>query len=195
MKIGVYFKFGRYPQNNGDTKEPIEWLVLDVSGNGALPISRYGLDCKQYHAEYVDTTWEDCDLRKWLNNDFLEVAFSDEEQKKIKVSNLKNDDNPEFETCGGNSTKDLVFCLSFAEVKRYFKKKTARKCQPTDYSHEQGAGVDDSYGCSYWWLRSPGADQSFASLVDTDGTIRLYGDAVYDILGTVRPALRIILNQ
>lgn len=43
MKIADYVEFGNYPQNNSDTKEPIEWLVLDVSGNEALIISRYGL--------------------------------------------------------------------------------------------------------------------------------------------------------
>ena len=35
------------------------------------------------------------------------MAFSDEERKKIKVSNLKNNDNSEFENCGGNSTEEL----------------------------------------------------------------------------------------
>lgn len=193
MKVGDYFKLGHYSQNNGDVKEPIEWLVLDVSGDEALLISRYGLDCKQYHSENVETTWEECDLRKWLNNDFLEVAFSDEERKKIKVSNLKNNDNSEFENCGGNSTEDQVFCLSIAEAKQYFKNDKARQCQPTSsLAKQHRLFIKDGY-CG-WLLRSPSREQS-VWVVYVDGSICLgsYPNDVND--GAVRPAIRIICNQ
>ena len=43
----MHIKFGNYPQGADGKKAPIEWLVLDVSGNEALIISLYGLDCKQ----------------------------------------------------------------------------------------------------------------------------------------------------
>ena len=66
MKKGDIIKFGKYPQDRNGSKSPIEWLVLDVKGNEALLISRYGLDCKPYDQKFTDTTWEDCDLRKWL---------------------------------------------------------------------------------------------------------------------------------
>ena len=151
-------------------KEPIEWLVLEVRGNEALLISRYGLDCRQYHHKYVDMTWENCDLRKWLNHDFLKAAFSPEESARIKVSELRNDDNPRHGTGGGNSTKDRVFCLSIAEAERYFRDNKERQCQPTEYARNQGAWVDDSNGCCCWWLRSPGDGQRSASYVATDET-------------------------
>lgn len=196
MKIGDYVEFGNYPQNNSDTKEPIEWLVLDVSGNEALIISRYGLDCKQYHSEYVDMTWENCDLRKWLNNDFLEVAFSDDERKKIKVSNLKNDDNSEFETSGGKSTKDLVFCLSMAETEKYLRCHKDRKCEPTAYSLEQGVSVDfDDKSHCYWWLRSPGCKQDYAAIVDGQDSLEFGSSSVSYDGCAVRPALWIVLNK
>lgn len=40
LKSGDYVKFGNYPQNHGDIKEPIEWVVLEVKDNEALLISR-----------------------------------------------------------------------------------------------------------------------------------------------------------
>ncbi|WP_406547724.1 hypothetical protein [Succinimonas sp.] len=49
LKPGDHVKFGCYPQNHGDTRESIEWLALEVKGNETLLISRYGLDCQQYH--------------------------------------------------------------------------------------------------------------------------------------------------
>ena len=192
MKKGDIIKFGNYPQDINGSKSPIEWLVLDVKGNEALLISRYGLDCKQYHHNYTDITWEDCDLRKWLNNDFIKSAFSEEEAKKIKVSELKNEDNPEYRTRGGNNTKDRIFCLSINEAEHYFGSDNDRQCKPTAYARKQGAFVDND--CCYWWLRSPGIGQNCATGVLTGGALYLSGGSVNIDLGAVRPALRIICN-
>lgn len=154
------------------------------------------MDCKQYHSENVETTWEECDLRKWLNNDFLEVAFSDDERKKIKVSNLKNDDNSEFETSGGKSTKDLVFCLSMTETEKYLRCHKDRKCEPTAYSLEQGVSVDfDDKSHCYWWLRSPGCKQDYAAIVDGQDALEFgFSSVSYDGCA-VRPTLWIFLNK
>ncbi len=193
FKVGEYVKFGSYPQNNGSSREPIEWLVLEVSGNEAFLVSRYGLDCKLYNEEDTDITWEDCDLRKWLNHDFLNGAFTEEEQQRIKLSEVANDDNPKYGTSGGNNTQDRVFCLSLAEVKRYFKNDRERRCRPTVLAKVHGACSDDGY--CMWWLRSPGNDQDRASYVDThsyvytDDDIRSDGNYVVAVYNAVRPAL------
>ena len=190
MKKGDIIKFGNYPQDNNGSKSPIEWLVLDVNENEALLISRYGLDCKQYHNVRSDITWEDCDLRKWLNNDFIKSAFSEEEAKKIKVSELKNENNLQYNTRGGNDTKDRIFCLSITEAKQYFRRDRDRQCQPTAYAQKHGVSVN--YDCCYWWLRSPGFSRSFVTGVDAYGALCLSGCLVDFDLRAVRPALRII---
>ena len=192
MKKGDIIKFGNYPQDNNGSKSPIEWLVLDVNENEALLISRYGLDCKQYHNVRSDITWEDCDLRKWLNNDFIKSAFSEEEAKKIKVSELKNENNLQYNTRGGNDTKDRIFCLSINEAEHYFGSDKDRLCKPTAYARKQGVYV--GYDCCYWWLRSPGRNQSNAADVDAVGALDLGGYRAYDDNIAVRPALRIICN-
>ena len=68
--------FGKYEQDNnvGNGREDIEWLVLDVKDNKALIISKYGLDCQPYNASQAEVTWENCTLRKWLNDNFLSKA-------------------------------------------------------------------------------------------------------------------------
>ena len=190
MKRGDIIKFGNYPQDSNGSKSPIEWLVLDVKGNEALLISRYGLDCKQYHHERNNITWEDCDLRKWLNSDFLKSAFSNEESERILVSELRNEDN--HRTRGGNDTKDRIFCLSIAEAEQYFSSNEDRQCRPTAYARKQGANVRSD--CCYWWLRSPGYDQDHAAIVNADGALNLNGDNVGCDDIAVRPALRIICN-
>ena len=192
MKRGDIIKFGNYPQDSNGSKSPIEWLILDVKGNEALLISRYGLDCKQYHHEWDDITWEDCDLRKWLNSDFLKSAFSNEESERILVSELRNEDNREYRTRGGNDAKDRIFCLSIAEAEQYFSSNEDRQCRPTAYARKQGAYV--SNGCCVWWLRSPGNYQSSAAYVYAVGALNLGGDSVNRDNDAVRPALRIICN-
>ena len=199
IKKGMIIPFGSYPQNENGCRVPIEWLVLEVKGNEALLISRYVLDCKKYHHELTDINWENCDLRKWLNNDFIKSAFSEEEAKKIKVSELKNEDNPEeYRTRGGNNTKDRVFCLSIDEAEQYFSSDNDRQCQPTAYARKQGVGADNFFifnDCCFWWLRSPGYDQFNAAYVYyTSGSLDLSGNLVNYEHGAVRPALRIICN-
>ena len=136
IRKGAFIKYGNYPQDIDGNKAPIEWLILDFNEKTkeALLISRYGLDCKKYHNAFTDITWEYCDLRKWLNNDFIKLAFSEEEAKKIKVSELKNEDNPEYRTRGGNNTKDRIFCLSINEAEHYFGSDNDRQCKPTAYA-------------------------------------------------------------
>jgi len=176
--------FGNYPQGADGKKAPIEWLALNEMGNELLIISRYGLDCRQYHHERVNVTWEKCNLRNWLNNDFLKTAFSKEEIERIKVSELKNDDNPKYHTSGGNSTRDRIFCLSIEEAKQYFRNNEKWKCYPTDYARKQGAWVDDCNGCCFWWLRSPGSHYC-AARVGVLGAHYEYGahDDVPDKIG------------
>ncbi len=192
MKKGDIIKFGKYPQDNYSFRTPIEWLVLDVTGNEALLISRYGLDCKPYHHESGGITWEDCDLRKWLNSDFLKSAFSNKESERILVSELKNNPKYEYGTTGGNDTKDRIFCLSIAQAEQYFIRDKDRRCRPTAYAREQGTYVDNRY--CYWWLRSPGFIQTFATGVSTDGALDSGGIDVHYDKSAVRPALRIICN-
>ena len=193
MKKGNIIKFGKYPQDNDSFRTPIEWLVLDVKGNEALLISRYGLDCKQYHHEWDDITWEDCDLRKWLNNDFIKSAFSEGEAKKIKVSELKNEDNPEYRTRGGNNTKDRIFCLSINEAEHYFGSDNDRQCKPTAYARKQGLYVEND--CCFWWLRSPGHYQFNAAFVFSGGALNLFGYGVDHARNAVRPALRVDITS
>lgn len=194
IKKGDFIKFGSYPQKNGRAKEPIEWLVLEVNGNEAFIVSRYGLDCKQYHHKNISMTWKNCDLREWLNHDFLNEAFSKEEQQRIRLSVIVNDDNLEHGTSGGSITKDRVFCLSLAEAKGYFNNDGERRCQPTTLAQTHGARFCDDGYC-WWWLRSPGLNQGLASYVYPSGVFELRGCIVNIDCYAVRPALRIIRIQ
>ena len=194
---GNYVTFGTYPQTKSGTDQtPIEWLVLESDGETALLISRYALDAEPYNNKLIDTTWEKCTLRRWLNNDFYNRAFSAEEKKTILVSDVSADKNPRHDTDPGNATKDLAFLLSIVEAKKYFANKEARMCAATDYAIKQGTYTNSGYTVDgrkacWWWLRSPGRSGDNAAYVNTDGSI--FSNDVYRSSCAVRPCVRVRL--
>lgn len=188
--------FGEYEQDNNTSngKEDVEWLVLEVKDGKALVVSKYALDCKQYNTSNTDVTWETCTLRKWLNNDFINAAFSSYEKAMIPtvtVSADKNSTNP------GNATQDQVFLLSITEANKYFGSDSARQCKPTDYAFANGAYVNSVNGNCGWWLRSPGVTQysaHSAAYVHNSGGVYESGCDVNIGTSAVRPAMWISIS-
>lgn len=194
VNVGDTYRFGSYEQDNNKSngQEDIEWLVLAKEGTKILVISKEALDCKPYNTSYTDVTWETCTLRKWLNNDFINAAFSADERTMIPTVTVSADKNPDYSTNPGNATQDQVFLLSITEVNKYFSSDSARQCKPTDYAVANGAWGS---GNCWWWLRSPGRDQITAAYVGADGDVDVYGISVNIDDIAVRPALWIDLNS
>ena len=206
--IGDTVTYGRYPQTaEGDDKTPIEWLVLDVQGDRALLLSRYGLDTMPYNTEYEDATWEACTLREWLNGEFLNRAFSSEEQKAIRTTAVDNGKSQEYSgwsATGGNDTQDKVFLLSYAEANRYLGVtreagyNMRSRVSPTAYANKNSTWTNDrpktadGEAAWWWWLRSPGMNRIDAASVDIDGSLNNYN--VYYGKGLVRPVFWVDLN-
>lgn len=199
VEVGDIYTFGAYPQDN-DTKKPIKWLVLAKEDNKILLISEKALDCQKYNDTDADVTWETCPLRKWLNGTFLDAAFSPEERIQIVSTTVSADKNPKYIVNSGNSTTDKVFLLSIDEAEQYFDNDEARKCVPTAYAIANGAWTFNKYtkggaATCFWWLRSPGGYQDYATYVFNDGSVDYYGGIVIDSSCSVRPALRINLDS
>ena len=154
MQPGNEVSFGNYYYSNEDTKEPITWLALERKADKALLLSKYGLDVKRYHYDYIDTTWKDSTIRNWLNNEFFNAAFNSEEKSKIIVSEVSNNYSEGYHgwgpvppmanrgvesTNGGSDTNDKIFLLSYREAYSYFKTDEERIATPTPFSKEKGA--------------------------------------------------------
>ncbi len=206
--VGNIVTFGTYPQtSSGTDSTAIEWIVLEVQGNQALLLSRYGLDAKPYNTEFKAVTWEESTLRTWLNNTFFNKAFSAKEQRAIlttSVDNSKSQGYSEWSTDGGNNTHDRLFLLSFAEANKYLgvtydKNSTASRVAPTAYAIQNGAYTNKSYRTSdgtaagNWWLRSSGRDQLSTALVFTSGSLRDSRVSTDDVI--VRPAFWLNLES
>ena len=175
--------------------EPIKWRVLQSENGEAFLLSDVVLDNQPYNENYEDITWEESSLRTWLNGEFINRAFSDEEKEKINITEIVNQDNPYYGTEGGNNTSDKIFLLSSAEVdenedgKKYgFLNDETRKCKGNSFSEMKIA---------FWWLRAPGDDSFDAAAVNIDGWVGgrgYYGYGGYNNDG-VRPALHLNLSS
>lgn len=226
-EIGCYVTLGSYEQDNDETNgtEPIEWLVLDVEDGKALLLSRYGLDQVAYYDDYIEHTWEDCEVREWLKNEFYPRAFSEEEKTTIVLSLLENKGAPPSgKVSGCGVTEDYVFCLSYDEAKAYFYEdmeyrydgETSQEgyCNKnaatsgTEYAKSKGATYDASHyygdlfedydGYCRWWLRTKASDMR-VYVVDYKGyfdtTDQGHKPYAYERDVAVRPAMWVTLGE
>lgn len=213
--------FGNYYQSSSPAKDPIKWRVLSVDGDDVFLLADQNLDCRPYNTTNTSVTWGTCTLRSWLNgygsssnqpsvdyssNNFINAAFTQEEQQAIKTTTVENEDNLTYGTTGGNTTYDKVYLLSISEVMNTaygFTSSDAasntRCATNTAYAAEQGASSAKLYGASdrenYWWLRSPGNVGQCASIVRNVGSVYTSGYSVYYGYLAVRPALHLDLSS
>ncbi|MCR5061505.1 MAG: DUF6273 domain-containing protein [Saccharofermentans sp.] len=166
VRHGNYITFGHYEQDEDESNgpEPVDWIILSEEDGRMLVISRYILDWQPYNTEMTDVTWETCSIRKWLNEDFINAAFSASEQEQILTVTNTNpgNENPWGIADGGNDTEDKIFLLSSDEADLYF-------------DNDDERAVDK---CDWWWLRSPGYINNRASVVLTIGEIYRHGHIV-----------------
>ena len=76
-----YILFGNYEQDSNveNGSESIQWILLDDNGDSCLLLSRYILDYKDFNDTTIAkaTSWGNSTLREWLNNDFINSAFTE----------------------------------------------------------------------------------------------------------------------
>ncbi len=195
IKIGSLLSFGDYT-----------WRVLDIQNNTALIITEDIVEKRPYHNTYQDTTWAECDLRKYLNGDFYN-QFNELDQARILLVTNKNLNNPWFGTYGGEDSQDRIFLLDIEDVVcRYFgdsSDKLQNRGKNENYwfnkkdqnNHKRVAMFK---GHEYWWwLRSPGRINRAAAYIhgSPGGCVGINGNSVFfrsfgpERDGGVRPAL------
>ncbi len=178
VKKGDIVKFGDYEGNT-------EWLVLekDEENQKVLLITKDVLFEGKYNEEKEKVTWETCSLRNWLNTEFYNNAFNDEERALIIYSKLLNEDHPSGHVDGGNDTEDYVFLLSYYEAKDYF----------TGELHADATYPDGHR--TRWWLRTI-AEYSYGTLlVNEEGYIMKGGGDVNSEGKGIRPAVWVDISE
>ena len=183
--------------------EPIEWRILDtVTGlimcdsaidsqaynnyilwfdvNGDGDFDEDDLNYGDKDQSYYANDYENSSIRKWLNEDFYNTAFTYEQRCNIKSTEIS-----EF------SLTDKVFLLSLDEVNsseygfntgntvidkisHFMKSSDYARCQGCkmyDFSNDQDSYY---YGNCPWWLRSPNCDTEATRAYDEYGRYKGY---------------------
>lgn len=214
-KKTVYF--GRYEQDGDELngKDPIEWIVLDTVDDKMLVVSKNILDCVAFNNEYADIDWANSTIRAWLNETFINNAFTTDEQERILQSEVINmDPNAPVDASNGGNTLDKIFLLSEDEVLKYWPEDTDenRRAASSKVAIDNGVWTltEDRYevlknsgedlseqalGAGWWWLRNSGGKATFAMDVSADGKIREYGHEAFKKDDGIRPAMWIVVEE
>lgn len=205
--FGHYFQDG-YEDELYLDKEPIKWRILDfdINTGEALLLANYNLAKWRYASQNSAVSWNDSDIRKWLNSNgncwysyfgyyhnlgFKRNAFTFSEQAAITESDI-------------DGVKDKVFLLSFEDVSN-------EDYGFNDYSPDKEGGdgfftADDpmkmAYNTNYckdekteddvsgnWFLR----DRHY--IVEDSGRVYKWKDPDYTKRYKIRPAIRLNLYE
>ena len=200
--------------------EPLKWRILDEGDGQALlvcDVVLQGLAYQpSYSGSYIDSAnapagsyaasapantymnnYMYSNLRWFLNNEFLNKAFTDAENAIIPITNVDNSlasTGSDYNKYVCENTNDKIFALSVAESNNAdygFEPNvydTDRLAMVTDYGKATGAcAITDSVGED--WSRTPNSS-------DEDKVAIGYGSISYGVTrasGGVRPALNITL--
>lgn len=155
--------------------EPIKWRIMSEADGKAVILSELILDSQDFNhsisthtedgATIYANNWEYSNIRKWLNDNFYNVAFNELQKAVIVATELdnkttgKNGTENTYATCQNNTT-DNVYLLAYQELNNNALLEEVRSKNTTDYSQIQGADayysapVSSSIGKGYWWVRS-----------------------------------------
>ena len=182
--------FGSYhqPDVSSNTKDPIEWLVLEKKGNNALLISKNILDRKQFNNISKEIEWKDSSLRLWLNNNFYNDAFNSDEKSYIISTSITNDAFNVNGSAKKSSTNDKIFLLSSDEESKYLNHNSRANENNSNQADIKKAMEDLKNGSlklyegedDYWtrttllngigaWTSGPSVDYSLHDVTDVFG--------------------------
>ena len=159
----------------GKDKE-YRWKVLEKDGDELLLVMYHAEKHEEtrngaYNDDLEDVTWADCSLREWLNGEFLDDGFNEDERSKMILQKCENPGNQTYGTDGGEDTEDYVTLLTPEMYEKYY-------------------DIVDAISMNFW-LRAPGATQQSAEFASHRKQIMDYGYAVNSDQFYVVPVIRV----
>lgn len=162
--IGDIIYYGKYEQdgNSENGSEPLTWIVLGTNGDNLILLSEYIIEKMPFGSGHY---WESSSVREWLNNDFLNQAFSSDEKNMIQ------------KMITSDETEDMVFLLSAEEARGFFASDDTRVAYITEYMEQMDFNGYNSKGT--WRTRSisTASNGKGVVIVETDGNVRSAGSA------------------
>lgn len=130
-EIGDIVELGSYDLNpNSDGKEKVAWDVVDKKDGSLFLVTHNVIDIMPFNrnTSKKNEGWDDSYIRYWLNGEFYNDSFDENEKEIIVHSKLENPDSSEmFELLGrtaeqreNETTEDYLFLLSWKEAFEYY---------------------------------------------------------------------------
>ena len=188
--------------------DKIEWIVLEIDKENkkALLFSKYILDMHAFDKKSDNITWENSEIRRWLNEDFYNEAFDEKEKERILETELKNDYDYDINYIDANddvtsdervrlfkidkNTVDKIFLLSANEIEKYFGvEESTRKV--TRYGKNAIAKETDYGRVAKWGFPDDSPNRHSTYGIDEDEEIE-YDWAVGNNAYLIREPIRVV---
>ncbi|MGN0800081.1 MAG: DUF6273 domain-containing protein [Christensenellales bacterium] len=161
LQEGDILRFGSYPYEKDGSQRTIEWEVTyAMPDTGWVNVtSCLCLDVIPFcHERRDDVTWENSDLRRWLNEDFYRTAFTEEERRYIAMR--ENHYGTDWNAMKALYTKDHICVPEESVIEHFSKEMTSAGAGLTPYAFSKMKELKllryispYTYKCS-WWLRA-----------------------------------------
>ena len=161
LKTGDEIEFGQFPTGTDFIPKPLRWKVLAVEDGRALLITVDEIMTVMKGFQWRGA-WANSRIRNMLNDEFLEIAFSDCEREQIKLVTLATPSSNDSREAERNKTMDRVFLLSPPEAEKYFPNDESRKSKKTDYARAQSGDIRNHL----WKLRTASDEWDYIICVD-----------------------------
>lgn len=199
---GLRFKNGEEIEENKVyyfKVEPIKWMVLQKEEDDMFLLCDQIIDINIFDLKTND--YKNSSVRKYLNDEFINKAFTPEEKQKIKETLIKIDESTLEEDSEINAKEkciDKVFLLSLEDIKNQDlgfdnneRFSISRQKQGSDYSLAKGMCEFCDKG--WYYLRtSIIGEKTSVNYVYFDGNIGIID--VYYKDGGIAPAIHIKVN-
>lgn len=152
--------YGRYYTRGDGKLYPIEWIVGRVLNGKASLISRYALEAMPLNKSggSAQLNWGKSTLRTWLNETFLETAFTEEERKSLVEE--------EVISKGKTISTDLVSLPTRTDTLALPEEELV--CRATEYAREVKR-LETKNGKCDWFTRDFDTYLGIATAYDTEG--------------------------
>ncbi|MDO5564456.1 MAG: DUF6273 domain-containing protein [Eubacteriales bacterium] len=185
LKIGNMVYFGKN-----------EWIIIEKDKDKIKLLSKNIIKTKPFNNTRDLITWKESNLRQYLNTEFYEEYFDEEEKKRIIEMELSHHNSVAYATESDIAkeyiinVKDKVTLLSYNEIYNNPIYKLFLKSKGTKKAYSEGLYIDNvAYG--YYWLRDTGSFFHNAMFVDDNGEINKSGYYVDTQTIGVRPIIYI----
>ena len=195
---GDTITLGEYEQDGNlyNGSEALTWTVHEIKDGRALLLCDTCIAAIPFNSDGSDNSWGNSDIRNWLNGEFYNSAFSDNERNIIVETELSTGrlSDAEYHTFGetygeDEITNDRVFVPDLSEFWSITDELLVSEIANENLMSNNPFWRRDYYRTMFW-IRCPyGEENNYACGYDTDGEQSMYYVFSPDTYALVRPAV------